>query len=196
MTAPDPEAGDSSPAAAGAAPLIATPDPACSPRLAAILRMGRRHGLVAILLGDWPGGVTCHVEADGTVTAAVPPHPDFRGLRLFHLTAARCRGDPVRVPRSSQRRRARPQAAAGVAGEPPDDGTDAAQTASGPAEPRRASAQSLHWSSEIRVLSHRLRATAGPEPGPGQAKALHLLPGRIARRPATTGARSLAAASR
>jgi DNA-binding SARP family transcriptional activator/nucleoid-associated protein YgaU len=72
----------------GAAALIATPDPACSPRLAAILRMGRSTGVVAILLGDWPDGLTCHAEADGTVTAAVPPHQDFRGVRLFHLTPA------------------------------------------------------------------------------------------------------------
>jgi DNA-binding SARP family transcriptional activator len=71
---------------AGIAALIATPDPAYSPRLSAILRMGRAAGVAAILLGDWPDGVTCHAESDGTVTAAVPPHPDFRGLRLFHLT--------------------------------------------------------------------------------------------------------------
>jgi DNA-binding SARP family transcriptional activator len=82
----DPEAEEAALPPAGAAALIATPDPACSPRLSAILRMGRSTGLLAILLGDWPDGVTCHAEADGTVTAAVPPHPDFRGLRLFHLT--------------------------------------------------------------------------------------------------------------
>ncbi|MDA8322939.1 MAG: BTAD domain-containing putative transcriptional regulator [Actinomycetota bacterium] len=72
---------------AGAAAVIATPDPACSPRLTSILRMGRAAGVAAILLGNWPDGVTCRAEADGTVTAAVPPHPDFSGLRLFHLTA-------------------------------------------------------------------------------------------------------------
>jgi len=82
----DPEAEEAALPPAGAAALIATPDPACSPRLAAILRMGSSTGVAAILLGDWPDGVTCHAEADGTVTAAVPPHPDFRGLRLFHLT--------------------------------------------------------------------------------------------------------------
>jgi DNA-binding SARP family transcriptional activator/nucleoid-associated protein YgaU len=72
---------------AGSAALIATPDPVCSPRLAAILRMGRSTGVVAILLGDWPGGLTCRAEADGTVTTAVPPDPVLSGLRLFHFTA-------------------------------------------------------------------------------------------------------------
>ena len=140
---PDPGAGTATLPAAGPVALIATPDPACSPRLAATLQMAQGT-TVAILLGDWPGGVTCHVEADGTVTAAVPPHPVFRGLRLFYLTA------PDAVVITTAFREAHsgaepgPQAAAGVAGEPPDDGTDAAHTASGTAEPRRASAQSLH----------------------------------------------------
>jgi DNA-binding SARP family transcriptional activator len=83
--ASDPEAEETALSPAGAAALIATPDLACGPRLAAILRMGQGTGVVAILLGDWPDGVTCHAEADGTVTAAVPAHPDFRGLQLFHL---------------------------------------------------------------------------------------------------------------
>jgi len=84
--ASDPEAEETAPSPVCAAALIATPDLACSPRLAAILRMGQGRGVVAILLGDWPDGVTCHADADGTVTAAVPAHPDFRGLQLFHLT--------------------------------------------------------------------------------------------------------------
>jgi DNA-binding SARP family transcriptional activator len=85
--APDQEAEEPAVPPVGAATLIATPNPASSPRLSAILRMGRGAGPVAILLGDWPDGVTCRTEADGTVTAAVPAQPDFRGLRLYHLTA-------------------------------------------------------------------------------------------------------------
>lgn len=85
----DPGDAPSVPAAAavGTAALIATPDPASSPRIAAILRMGRSAGVAGVLLGDWPDGVTCHVAADATITRTVPPHPVLDGLRLFHLSA-------------------------------------------------------------------------------------------------------------
>jgi DNA-binding SARP family transcriptional activator len=66
------------------AALIATPAPGASRRLSAIIRAGREVSLAAVLLGEWPGGTTCEVSADGTATCA---DPSLDGSQLFNLTA-------------------------------------------------------------------------------------------------------------
>jgi DNA-binding SARP family transcriptional activator len=81
-------AGDEPPAAAWPGPpavLIATPDRAAGPRLRGILETGRAAGVTAILLGDWPPGVTCQVAADGVITSVTTPGSGLDGIRLFHL---------------------------------------------------------------------------------------------------------------
>ena len=68
--------------------LIAAAGQVTGRRLSGILEAGRRTGIAAVLLGTWPGGTTCQVAADGTVTAVTPPDPDLDGTRLFTLGAA------------------------------------------------------------------------------------------------------------
>jgi DNA-binding SARP family transcriptional activator len=87
----DDDLADAGPAPGAAGPgvtLIAAPEPGSARRLAGILDAGRRTGTGAVLLGAWPGGVTCQVAADGTVTAVTPPNLDLDGARLFTMAAA------------------------------------------------------------------------------------------------------------
>jgi len=81
-----PDARPGSGAAGPGITLIASCPPAAARRLAGILESGRDLGAAAVLLGSWPGGTTCQVAADGTVTAVTPPHPGLEGIRLFTLT--------------------------------------------------------------------------------------------------------------
>ena len=77
-------AGDGGPGAA----LIAVSSPGTEPRLRAILKAGQPLGVTAVILGPWPSGATCQVEADGTITTATPPGAGLDGIRLFTLDAA------------------------------------------------------------------------------------------------------------
>ena len=65
--------------------LIATPSPAATRRLRAVLESGAALGLAAILLSAWPPGVTCHVATDGTLASE---NPALDGSQLFHLDGA------------------------------------------------------------------------------------------------------------
>ena len=81
------DTGDDPPGDAAAPPLpaaalIASPARAASARLAAVLQAGQSAGVAGILLGDWPPGITCHVDADGAITSA---DRSLDGIRLFHL---------------------------------------------------------------------------------------------------------------
>ena len=84
LTDPGPAPGAGGPVVA----LIAATGQATARRLSGLLEAGRRTGIAAVLLGTWPGGTTCQVAADGTVTAVTPPDPDLDGIRLFTLGAA------------------------------------------------------------------------------------------------------------
>ena len=81
-------AGAGSPDGEPGAALIAVCRPGAEPRLRAILKAGQPLGATAVILGPWPSGATCQVEADGTVTTAAPPGADLDGIRLFTLDAA------------------------------------------------------------------------------------------------------------
>jgi DNA-binding SARP family transcriptional activator len=76
-------------AAAAAGPtvaLVAIPGQADTRRLHSIIASGQDFGVMVIILGEWPYGVTCHVAADGTVTAASPPDSGLAGARLYCLS--------------------------------------------------------------------------------------------------------------
>jgi len=71
-------------AAQPAVALIAASAPADTPRLRGIIATGRDLGVTAVVLGNWPYGVTCHVAADGMVTAT-PADSGLDGIRLHRL---------------------------------------------------------------------------------------------------------------
>jgi DNA-binding SARP family transcriptional activator len=79
-------------AAQPAVALIAASAPADTPRLRGIIAVGRDLGVTAIVLGNWPNGVTCHVAADGMATAT-PADSGLDGVRLHRLDP----GDPSGV---------------------------------------------------------------------------------------------------
>lgn len=60
------EAGTDEPTLPPAVFLAPAPAGSSATRLAAILAVGSRLGVVAVLLGDWPTGTTWHVNPDGT----------------------------------------------------------------------------------------------------------------------------------
>jgi DNA-binding SARP family transcriptional activator len=65
------------------------PAPASAQRLAAVLTLGERLGISAILLGDWASGLTLAVAADGTVEkASGQGAAELAGARLSTLTGA------------------------------------------------------------------------------------------------------------
>lgn len=59
-------------------------------RLRTVCGLGAGQDLTALLLGEWPDGVTCHVAADGTVTASTAgtDSPLGEGRLLFTAAAA------------------------------------------------------------------------------------------------------------
>ncbi|RSN64660.1 AfsR/SARP family transcriptional regulator, partial [Actinomadura sp. WAC 06369] len=60
-----------------------------APTLQAILGLGRRYGIGALILGPWPTGATVHLNADATVHHATGTNADtLAGARLFNLTTA------------------------------------------------------------------------------------------------------------
>jgi DNA-binding SARP family transcriptional activator len=65
--------------------LLATPAQAATRRLAGIARAGQTTGLAVIMLGHWPAGTSCRVDADGI---AASTDPGLDGTRLFSLTTA------------------------------------------------------------------------------------------------------------
>ncbi|GLI03698.1 hypothetical protein Pa4123_89770 [Phytohabitans aurantiacus] len=65
--------------------LTAAPEATAGTRLAAILAVGSRLGIHAVLLGSWPSGPTWHVAADGTVRAG--EQAPATAARLNILTA-------------------------------------------------------------------------------------------------------------
>jgi DNA-binding SARP family transcriptional activator len=67
--------------------LVARPDRTSAPRIQAILAAGPGTKVTAILLGNWPTGITCDTGPDGTVTAATSA--TLTGARAFCLS----RGD-------------------------------------------------------------------------------------------------------
>lgn len=52
-------------------------------RLRAVLDNGRSVGVIGVLLGQWPSGVTAHVGQDGTVSSTSPPNALPHGTNLF-----------------------------------------------------------------------------------------------------------------
>lgn len=60
--------------------LSTAPTGAHATRLAAILTVGARLGLVAVVLGEWPAGPTWHVNPDGTTTTDGHPGPRLNVL--------------------------------------------------------------------------------------------------------------------
>ena len=74
------------PAVPAALLAVATPDDTA--RLRGITVTGRALGVIVILLGQWPDGVTCTVGTDGTITGITPPGTGLDGIRLFQLSTA------------------------------------------------------------------------------------------------------------
>lgn len=73
--------------------------------LASVLAQGTGYCLGGLLLGRWPAGTTCHVDASGTITHAEGPAADtWTGTQLFHLDAAEAAQmlDVVRAAHTSQ----------------------------------------------------------------------------------------------
>ncbi|MHB1927842.1 MAG: BTAD domain-containing putative transcriptional regulator [Acidimicrobiales bacterium] len=69
--------------------LAPAPPPGAEQRLAALLSLGRRLGITAILLGAWPSGLTLTVATDGTVERATGEGAaELGGARLSTLTDA------------------------------------------------------------------------------------------------------------
>jgi DNA-binding SARP family transcriptional activator len=73
-------------AAGPKAALFAISGHADTRRLHGIIASGQDFGVMVIILGEWPHGVTCHVAADGMITAASPPHCGLAGVRLHRLS--------------------------------------------------------------------------------------------------------------
>jgi len=69
------------------AALFAVPGPGDEARLRGVAAAGHGLGLIVVVLGPWPDGVTCDVAADGTVTTVTPPGTELDGVRLFQLAA-------------------------------------------------------------------------------------------------------------
>src|SRR5262249_18329375 len=87
------EAAEPVPALVLILPAPARPGPAA--RLAGILAIGRARDLGALLLGTWPHGTSCRIDATNTITQTTPPEqlgPLRPGLGLHHLSAAELTG--------------------------------------------------------------------------------------------------------
>ena len=69
-------------AAQPAVALITASAHADTPRLRGITASGQDLGITAVILGNWPGGVTCDTAADGMVTATSPAGAGLDGIRL------------------------------------------------------------------------------------------------------------------
>jgi DNA-binding SARP family transcriptional activator len=135
---------------------------AASDRWAATLDavLGPRYCVGALLLGPWPHGTTCHVEADGTISRADGPAADtWMDVQLFHLSSAEAAEmlSVIRTARSSD------EQTLPTSGQP----SDSKQTTQpGPAPPlpeppeRKTTAQRLV---QIHVLGPA-RVEAGGEP--------------------------------
>ena len=65
-------------------------NPATRDALAATLRRGRPHGVVALLHGPWPLGWNCHLDEHHRITrhSPVDPHDPTPAIRPAHLTGA------------------------------------------------------------------------------------------------------------
>lgn len=71
--------------------LLITTAPADSRRLQAIADLGAGLGIVVVVLGAWPPGLTCHIDPDGTIRTHPGQHDpgwDIIGLRAFTAPAA------------------------------------------------------------------------------------------------------------
>lgn len=69
--------------------LIGSVTQQATPTLQAILGLGRRYGIGALILGPWPTSTTVHLNADATVHHATGTNADtLTGARLFNLTTA------------------------------------------------------------------------------------------------------------
>jgi DNA-binding SARP family transcriptional activator len=66
--------------------LFAIPGQADTRRLHSIITSGQDFGVMAVILGEWPYGVTCHVATDGTITAVSPPDSGLADIRLYCLS--------------------------------------------------------------------------------------------------------------
>ncbi len=128
--------------------LIAACGHAATPRLRGIAASGRDLGVTAIVLGEWPCGVTCDVVADGMVIAATPADSRLAGIRLSCLTP----GDLSAVT--------------GVVNTPPGNGTAApaprspARQPSSPATPAAAGRPGRYRAPAVPEAAHE--RPAGP----------------------------------
>jgi DNA-binding SARP family transcriptional activator len=102
--------------AAVPAALFAGPEPGDQGRLRGITAAGQDLGLIVVILGTWTYGTTCHVAADGTITAATPPGSDLEGVRLFQLAPRDLAGVAAAIGEQDQA--ARPPDVPVAAGEP------------------------------------------------------------------------------
>ncbi|MFV2179910.1 BTAD domain-containing putative transcriptional regulator [Actinomadura sp. LOL_016] len=69
--------------------LIGSVTDQAAPALQAILGLGRRYGIGALILGPWPTGTTVHLNTDATVHHAIGTNADtLTGARLFNLATA------------------------------------------------------------------------------------------------------------
>jgi DNA-binding SARP family transcriptional activator len=66
--------------------LFAIPTLSDTRRLHSIIASGQDFGVMVIVLGEWPYGVTCDVAADGTITAVSLPDSGLAGVRLYCLS--------------------------------------------------------------------------------------------------------------
>lgn len=73
------------------APLLALlSPPADTRRLQAAADLGAGLGIIVLVLGTWPGGITCHVSAEGQITAShgrLAQQWPLAGLRVFSAPA-------------------------------------------------------------------------------------------------------------
>lgn len=85
--------------------LVATPEPAVSPRLAALLNVGRNVDLHAVLLGRWESGTTVEIDEEGRTSC---DDERLDGVRAFTLSVSEAeallaRLDPVFIAEDDER---------------------------------------------------------------------------------------------
>jgi DNA-binding SARP family transcriptional activator len=69
--------------------VLITTAPTATGRLQAIADLGAGLGIVVIVIGHWPSGLTCHIDAAGTLrTTTDHPGWNITGLRAFTAPAA------------------------------------------------------------------------------------------------------------
>ena len=134
------------------------PPPGAEQRLAALLGLGRRLGISAVLLGAWPNGLTLTVAADGTVERATGEGAaELDGARLSTLTDVEA-GEVAGVL-AAARGAEEPEPAAGT---PPEQDSSPEQPVEPPPEHANlARPVELHLLGPLRILARGVEVDTG-----------------------------------